>query len=186
MSVLCRAVCAGCSECRSPDRKSSAPSCQIVKWSVNNKSPPELCPCSAVAGDTVHSSLGMQHFFPGEDTQKLRGLSPSLPRKQENGTLQVWGCGSFLLQTWAPSPQNKSVWQHSQLLGMRKRQFQGRGASEVIAGEDCLTILVHICWDIILELSYHFLISAGVTLIFLPPSFFIVSRKKKTLPFFEP
>lgn len=57
--------------------KSSAPSCQIVKWSMNNKSPPELCPCSAVAGDAVHSNLGMQHFFTGKDKKNKEGWAPA-------------------------------------------------------------------------------------------------------------
>lgn len=135
-TATCLCCTSVCSACGSPDRKSSAPSCQIVKWSMNNKSPPELCPYSAVAGHAVHSSLGRQHFFfNGKDAQKLWGLSPSLPRKQQNNTFLVWGCGSFLQQIWVPSLHNKSVWWHSQLLGMRKRQFQGRGASEGIAGE---------------------------------------------------
>lgn len=117
--------------------KSSAPSCQIVKWSMNNKSPPELCPCSAVAGDAEHSNLGMQHFFTGKEKKNRRGLSPSLPRKQQSDTCLVWGCccGSFLQQIWVSPFQNKSVWGHSQLLSMRKRQLQGRGTSEEIAGE---------------------------------------------------
>lgn len=77
MSVLYRAVCAGCSECRSPDSKGFAPSCQIVKWPVNNKSPPELCPCSAVAGDAVHSNLGCSTFFLEKRHKNYEGLAPA-------------------------------------------------------------------------------------------------------------
>lgn len=59
----------------------------------------------------------------------------------------------------------------------------------MIAGEDPQSECdpdnpVHICWDMILELSYNLLISVGVTLIFLLPPFFIVSRKKKNLCLF--
>jgi len=46
---------------------------------MNNKSPLELCPCSVVAGDAVHSNLGMQCVVCGKE-HKLWGLDTSLRR----------------------------------------------------------------------------------------------------------